>query len=245
MAGDASDSFAEALQAIAGYAFEQQGTVFPELVDGGARLQAVQMGHPLLDAKRCVSNDVALHAASRFYLITGSNMAGKSTMLRTIGLNAVIALAGGPVRAASARMSRLTVCASLAVTDSLLEGRSKFLAEIARLSESIARSKAGEPVLFLIDEILSGTNSKDRSEATEAVIRMLIAHGAVGAVSTHDLALSRIVDEAEVAGVLVHMESDNPDDPLDFDYLLKPGVSRRSNALAIVRMMGIEEVAAV
>lgn len=235
----------EALQAMAGYAFEQQGTVFPELVDGDAVFEAVGLGHPLLAAKRCVCNDVVLNAASRFYLITGSNMAGKSTMLRTIGLNAVIALAGGPVRASSARLSRLTVCASLAVTDSLLEGRSKFLAEVARLSESIARSRAGEPVLFLIDEILSGTNSKDRSEATEAVVRMLVGHGAVGAVSTHDLALSRIVDDASVTGVLVHMESDNPDDPLDFDYLLKPGVSRRSNALAIVRMMGIEEAVAV
>jgi DNA mismatch repair ATPase MutS len=232
----------EALQAMAGYAFEQKDTVFPELVDGAPAFEAVQIGHPLLDAKRCVCNDIALHAGSRFYLITGSNMAGKSTMLRTLGLNAVIALAGGPVRATRARLSRLTVCASLAVTDSLLEGRSKFLAEVARLSESIARSRSGEPVLFLIDEILSGTNSKDRSEATEAVVRTLIGHGAVGAVSTHDLALSRIADEAGTAGVLVHMESDNPDDPLDFDYLLKPGVSRRSNALAIVRMMGIGDL---
>lgn len=232
----------EALQAMAGYAFEQEGTVFPELVDGDAVFEAVRLGHPLMDSKHCVCNDIVLNAGSRFHLITGSNMAGKSTMLRTIGLNTVVALAGGPVRASSARLSRLTVCASLAVTDSLLEGKSKFLAEVARLSESIARSRAGEPVLFLIDEILSGTNSKDRSEATEAVIRMLIRYGAVGAVSTHDLALSRIVDDASVAGVLVHMESDNPDDPLDFDYLLKSGVSRRSNALAIVRMMGIGDL---
>jgi MutS domain V len=232
----------EALHAFAGYAFEQPGTVFPELVDGDAVFEAVQMGHPLLNSERCVCNDIALNAGSRFYLITGSNMAGKSTMLRTVGLNTVIALAGGPVRAARARLSRLTVCASLAVTDSLLEGKSKFLAEVARLSESIELSRSGEPVLFLIDEILSGTNSKDRSEATEAVVRMLIRQGAVGAVSTHDLALSRILDDASVAGVLVHMESDNPDDPLDFDYLLKPGVSRKSNAWAIVRMMGIGDL---
>lgn len=229
----------EALQAIAGYAFEQPGTAFPELVDGDPVFEAVRLGHPLLDSKHCVCNDIVLNTQSRFYLITGSNMAGKSTMLRTVGLNAVIALAGGPVRAAHARLSRLTVCASLAVTDSLLEGKSKFLAEVARLSESIARSRSGEPVLFLIDEILSGTNSKDRIEAAETVVKILIRAGAVGAISTHDLALSRILDDTTVAGALMHMESDNANDPLDFDYLLKPGVSRKSNALAIVRMMGI------
>jgi hypothetical protein len=231
----------EALQAIAGYAFEQPGTVFPELVDGAPVFEGVRLGHPLLDSKHCVCNDIVLDAQSRFYLITGSNMAGKSTILRTVGLNAVIALAGGPVRASRARLSRLIVCASLAVTDSLLEGKSKFLAEVARLSESITLSRSGEPVLFLIDEILSGTNSKDRIDAAEAVVKILIRGGAVGAISTHDLALSRILDDA-TAGVLVHMESDNPDDPLAFDYLLKQGVSRKSNALAIVRMMGIDDL---
>jgi DNA mismatch repair ATPase MutS len=169
-------------------------------------------------------------------------MAGKSTMLRTIGLNAVIALAGGPIRASYARLSRLTICASLAVTDSLLEGRSKFLAEVARLRESITRSRSGEPVLFLIDEILSGTNSNDRIEAANAIVGALISCGAVGAVSTHDLALSRLLDNANVTGGIFHMESDNPDDPLDFDYLMKPGISGKSNALAIVQMMGVEDV---
>lgn len=229
----------EALQAVAGYAFEQPGTIFPDLVDGDPVFEAAQLGHPLLDPERCVCNDIVLNNQSRFYLITGSNMAGKSTMLRTVGLNVVIALAGGSIRASSARLSRLTVCASLAVTDSLLEGKSKFLAEVARLSESVTRSRSGEPVLFLIDEILSGTNSKDRIEAAETVVKILIGCGAVGAISTHDLALSRILDDTTVTGALVHMESDNPDDPLDFDYLLKPGASRRSNASAIVRMMGI------
>jgi DNA mismatch repair ATPase MutS len=231
----------EALQAMAGYTFEQPGTVFPELVDGEPVFEAIRLGHPLLHPKHCACNDFVLSAQSRFYLITGSNMAGKSTMLRTVGLNAVIALAGGSVRATYARLSRLTMCASLGVTDSLLEGKSKFLAEVARISESIARSRSGEPVLFLIDEILSGTNSKDRIEAAEEVVRSLIRGGAVGAISTHDLALTRILDDATLQGVLVHMESDNPDDPLDFDYLLKPGVATRSSALAIVRMMGVGE----
>jgi DNA mismatch repair ATPase MutS len=124
----------------------------------------------------------------------------------------------------------------------LLEAKSKFLAEVARLSESIALCRSGESVLFLIDEIFSGTNSADRLEAADAVVKILIRGGAVGGISTHDLALSRILDDVTVAGVPVHMESDNRDDPLDFDYLLKPGISRRSNALAIIRMMGIGDL---
>jgi len=232
----------EALQAMANYAFEQRDTVFPELIEGDPVFEAVRLGHPLLDSERCVCNDILLNAQSRFYLITGSNMAGKSTMLRTIGLNTVIALAGGPIRASSARLSRLTICASLALTDSLLEGKSKFLAEVARLSESIARSRSGEPVLFLIDEILSGTNSTDRIKAADVIVKALIKGGAVGAISTHDLGLASILIDSTVTSSLVHMESDNPDDPLDFDYLLKPGLSTESNALAIIRMMGINDL---
>lgn len=171
----------EALQAMAGYAFEQNGCVFPELVDGDPVFEAAQLGHPLLGGKLCVRNDIVLDDRSRFYLISGSNMAGKSTLLRTIGLNAVIAFAGGPVRASQARLSCLVVCASLAITDSLLEGKSKFLAEVERLSETISLSRSGEPVLFLIDEILSGTNSRDRKSAAEisqnsnalAIVRMM------------------------------------------------------------------------
>lgn len=229
----------EALQAIAGYAFEQAGCIFPELVEGGRVFGAEQLGHPLIEASRCVSNGVAFNDHSRFYVVTGSNMAGKSTFLRAIGLNAVIALAGGPVRASSARLSQLTVCASLAITDSLLEGRSKFLAEVERLGAMVASNQSGKPILFLIDEILSGTNSHDRKTAAESVIYTMLDSGAVGAISTHDLALTEMADDPTRAGVLVHMESNNPDDPLDFDYLIKPGISTRSNAMAIVRMIGI------
>jgi hypothetical protein len=229
----------EALQALANYAFEQRGCVFPELLDGDPVFEAIHLGHPLLDAEHCVCNDITLNSRLRFYLISGSNMAGKSTILRTIGLNSVIALAGGPVRASKARLSHLTICASLTIADSLLEGKSKFQAEVARLSESIALGRSGRTVLFLIDEILSGTNSNDRRLAAEIVVKTLLAGGAVGAISTHDLALAQIADDPALCGVLVHMESDSPNDPLAFDYLLKPGISTSSNALAIVRMMGI------
>lgn len=229
----------EALQALATYAYERPYCTFPEFVESPSVVEVEQLGHPLLSDDVSVCNDVSFNRTSRFYLVSGSNMSGKSTFLRTIGLNVVVALAGGPVRGKSARLSHLTVCASLAITDSLTEGRSKFLAEVERVSETIRCTQEGKAVLFLIDEILSGTNSLDRRVAAEAVIKKLIDGGAVGALSTHDLALTAIAEDSACGGVLVHMESDNPDDPLDFDYLLKPGVSRRSSALAILRMMGV------
>ena len=231
----------EALQALAGYAFEQPCTVFPELLRDDPAFEAQRLGHPLLEVGCCICNDVELNTRSRFYLVSGSNMAGKSTFLRAIGLNAVIALAGGPVRATSARLSQLTVCASLAITDSLLEGRSKFLAEVERLGAMIASNDTGKPILFLIDEIFSGTNSQDRKAAAQSVIYTLLEGGAVGAISTHDLALTEMTKDPAKGGILVHMESNNPDDPLDFDYLVKPGVSTRSNAMAIVRMIGLSK----
>jgi DNA mismatch repair ATPase MutS len=229
----------EALNALAGYAFEHPENVFPELVDGQARYESTGLGHPLIPRERCVGNDVALNEQNAFYVISGSNMAGKSTFLRAIGLNAVLALAGAPVRAFTARISPFHICASISIADSFQERRSKFLAEVDRLRETICTAKAGVPVLFLIDEILSGTNSRDRRIAAESVIQTLVASGAVGALSTHDLALTEIADVAGLRGVNVHMESEEPDRPLAFDYRVKPGIMKQANALAIVRMMGI------
>jgi DNA mismatch repair ATPase MutS len=229
----------EALNALACYAFEHPENVFPELVDGQARFESTGLGHPLIPLDRCVGNDVALNELTTFYVVSGSNMAGKSTFLRAIGLNAVLALAGAPVHALTARISPFHICASISIADSLEEGRSKFLAEVERLRETICSAKAGEPVLFLIDEILSGTNSRDRRIAAESVIRALVAGGAVGALSTHDLALTEIAEVREFRGVNVHMESEDPDWPLAFDYRVRPGIMRQANALAIVRMMGI------
>ena len=230
----------EALHALAVYAVEHPKCTFPELVGDTTVFEAKELGHPLLGEDVCIGNDFFLSAASPFYLISGSNMAGKSTLLRALGLNAILALAGGPVCARSARISGLRVCASIAINDSLLDGRSKFMAEVERLRETIYCSSQTKPVLFLIDEILSGTNSEDRRTAAEIVVATLIEGGAVGAVSTHDLALTDIASRCVPGGVLVYMASESTDDPLDFDYRLKAGVSRRSNAMAIVRMMGMD-----
>jgi hypothetical protein len=235
------DAWAEfdALNALAGYAFEHPDSVFPELLHGGARFEAEGLCHPLLARDRGVGNDISLNDSTAFYVISGSNMAGKSTFLRAIGLNAILASAGAPVRAAQARMSVFNVCASIGVADSLAEGKSKFLAEVERLRASIGATVGDRPVLFLIDEILSGTNSTDRRIAAECVIEALVAGGAVGALSTHDLALTEIGERPGLRGVNVHMQSENPEAPLDFDYRVKPGILKQTNALAIVRMMGI------
>jgi DNA mismatch repair ATPase MutS len=172
------------------------------------------------------------------WIISGSNMAGKSTLLRSIGTNAVLALAGAPVRAARLSLTPFQLCASISTADSLLEGKSRFMAEVERIRDTLQAS-ASAPVLFLIDEIFSGTNSHDRRIAAECVIRALIKSGAVGAISTHDLALTEIAPLAGMMGDNVHMCSRSDEDALDFDYLVKPGVNRQSNALAIVRLAGV------
>lgn len=235
----------EALSALGCYAHEHAEDEFPELMDGEARFDARDLQHPLLARECCVGNDVALDHETAFCVISGSNMAGKSTFLRTMGLNAVLAAAGGPVRAVGARMSVFNICASISIADSLAEGKSKFLAEVERLRAAISATEGGlaedrRPVLFLIDEILSGTNSRDRRVAAEAVIAALVAGGAVGALSTHDLALTEIAGNSDLHGLNVHMQSEDPDEPLAFDYRLKPGILRQTNALAIVKMLGIE-----
>jgi DNA mismatch repair ATPase MutS len=181
----------------------------------------------------CVANDVEL---APFYVISGSNMSGKSTLLRAIGLNAVLAFAGAPVRASALRVSKLSIFASLSVTDSLLNGKSRFLAEVDRLRQAIESSG---PALFLVDEIFSGTNSRDRRIAAEVVVRALVKQGAIGALSTHDLALTEIANAEGLSGVNVHMGSRDGSDPLDFDYLLKPGVTKEANGLAIARLAGV------
>ena len=231
----------EALNALATYAFENPANVYPDVLPptNPATFEAVALGHPLLALDVCVTNDIALNPANRFYLISGSNMAGKSTLLRAIGLNAVLAYTGAPVRAASLRLSHLTLGASLALTDSLAESKSKFLAEVERLANIVRASEHVPPVLFLIDELFSGTNSHDRRAAAEAVLRKLLANGSIGALSTHDLALTDLATPANF-GANVHMTSPDPDDPLAFDYRLKPGVNPTTNALAVLRMMGLD-----
>ena len=229
----------EALSALANYAYEHPQHTWPTLLPASttATYQATGLAHPLL--RNAQPNDITLAPnSSAFYLISGSNMAGKSTLLRAIGVNAVLAYAGAPVAATSLALTPLTLGASLALTDSLAEGKSKFLAEVERLSAIVTASKRA-PVLFLVDEIFSGTNSLDRRAAAESVLRGLLTHNAIGALSTHDLALTSLVTDTN-RGLNLHMASPDPADPLAFDYKLKPGVNRSSNAMAIIRLLGLE-----
>jgi hypothetical protein len=228
----------EALAAMAGYAYERPDDPFPELVESGALFEAEALGHPLL-GPACHTNDVSLGAAgARFLLVSGSNMSGKSTFLRTVGINAVLASMGAPVCARRLRISAVEVLASIRIQDSLLRGRSHFYAEVSRLREMLERAAAG-PVLFLIDEILSGTNSHDRRIAAEAVIASLAGRGAVGIVTTHDLAVTAIADAPGLGGANAHLCDAGEEGGLDFDYRLRPGVLQRSNALTLVRSLGI------
>jgi DNA mismatch repair ATPase MutS len=208
----------EALNALANYAYENPGHRFAELSPGGAQFHAVSMGNPLLPDRTCVRNDVGLDSGVRFYVVSGSNMSGKSSLLRAIGLNAVLAFAGAPVPAQSLRLSPLTVCASIAVVDSLLKGKSRFLSEMDRVRQTLDAATGGRPVLFLIDEIFSGTNSRDRRAAAEAVVRTLVDRGAVGALSTHDMSLTEIAGAPELHGVNVHLGAKDSSDPMSFDY---------------------------
>jgi hypothetical protein len=230
----------EALASLAGQAFEHPGDPFPEIVETGPRFAAEGLGHPLLLDARCVRNDVELSDALRLLVVSGSNMSGKSTFLRSVGVNAVLALAGAPVRARRLRISPLSVGASIRLHDSLLEGTSRFYAEITRLKQIVSATDGPLPVLFLLDEILHGTNSHDRRIGAEAVVRGLVSRGAVGLVTTHDLALARIADELAPRAANVHFEDHLEDGRVRFDYRLRPGVVTKSNALDLMRAVGLE-----
>jgi DNA mismatch repair ATPase MutS len=257
----------EALCSLASHAFEHPDDPFPELAQplsdvrgsesgseartlesGLALLEAEAIGHPLIEESRVVRNDVRIGGAApagpRVLVVSGSNMSGKSTLLRTLGVNAVLAQAGAPVRARRLRMSPLAVGASIRVTDSLQDGVSRFYAEILRLRQILDATAQpgpkGAPVLFLIDEFLHGTNSHDRLIGAEAVVRGLVERGAIGLVTTHDLALAGIADALGERAANVHFEDHIEDGRMVFDYAMRPGVVRKSNAIELMRSVGLE-----
>jgi len=187
-----------------------------------------------------VRNDLALGAGTSLLIVSGSNMSGKSTLLRAAGLNAVLALAGAPVRARRLRLSALSVAASIRVVDSLADGRSRFLAEITRLRRMMDLARGDRALLFLIDELLSGTNSHDRRIGAEAILRGLVNRGAIGLATTHDLALTAISEALSPLVKNVHFADVLSGASLVFDYRLHDGVVRRSNALELMRSVGLE-----
>lgn len=237
----------EALAALAGYAAEHPDDVYPTISDGAPVVEADALSHPLIPATRAVPNDVRLGgAAPHLLLVSGSNMSGKSTWLRTIGINVVLAQTGAPVRARAMRLAPLQVGATLRIQDSLQAGQSRFFAEITRLSEIVqmARRHQADPslpgVLFLLDEMLAGTNSHDRRIGAEAIAAGLVDLGAIGLVTTHDLALTDLVTRLGTRAANVHFEDRFEDGVLHFDYRLRDGVVRTSNALALMRSVGLD-----
>jgi hypothetical protein len=230
----------EALLALAGYAYENPADVFAEFTQDTPCFDAQEFAHPLIPADRAVRNDLKLDHELQLMIISGPNMAGKSTLVRAVGTNAVLALCGAPVRARRLRISRLAVCASICILDSLQGGMSHFYAEIARLKQITDAASGSAPVLFLLDELLQGTNSHDRRIGSAAVVKSLVAHGAIGMVTTHDLALTQIADSLGTLAANVHFQDRLEDGQLLFDYRLSPGIVQTSNALDLMRSIGLE-----
>ena len=233
----------EALACFATHAYEHPDDPFPTLSDDatGPIVEAEALAHPLIVERDAVPNDVTLGgAAPRVLIVSGSNMSGKSTLLRAVGVNAVLALAGAPVRAARMTISPVTIGATLRVEDSLQAGHSRFYAEILRVRAIVGLARGGRPLLFLLDEILHGTNSYDRRIGAEAIVRALVDAGAIGLVTTHDLALTELVPSLNGRAANVHFEDRLDDGKIVFDYRMREGVVERSNALALMRAIGLD-----
>lgn len=235
---DAAGEF-EALLALSGYAVEHPDDPWPTIEAAGPAFAAVRLGHPLLPDDKCVRNDVAFGDPVRLLVVSGSNMAGKSTLLRAVGVNAVLAFAGAPVRAASLRISPLRIGSVVRISDSLQTGKSFFFAAIERLKRVTSLADGSPPLLFLLDELLAGTNSHDRRVGAEAILRRLVDDGAIGVVTTHDLALTEIADALGPLASNVHFRDVLVGDTMRFDYTLRPGVVDRGNALALMRLVGL------
>jgi ABC-type multidrug transport system fused ATPase/permease subunit len=230
----------EALSALAGYAYEHPNDPFPQLIESRLCFDGDALGHPLIPESRSVRNDVSLGGQLRLLVVSGSNMSGKSTLLRTIGTNVVLALAGAPVRARRLRLSPLAIGASIHILDSLQTGASRFYAEITRLRQIAEMTNGRLPLLFLLDEILSGTNSHDRRIGAAAVVTGLVDRGAMGLITTHDLALTQIGETLGPRAENVHFEDHLEDGQMRFDYKMRPGVVQRSNALELMRAVGLD-----
>jgi hypothetical protein len=231
----------EALSSLAAHAYDNPADVYPVVEAGPVRIEAVGLGHPLIAREKCVVNDVSLGGdGPRVLIVSGSNMSGKSTLLRAVGVNVVLALSGGVARAASLALTPVSLGATMRVQDSLQAGRSRFFAEVTKVRQLLdIASSGGPPLVFLLDELFSGTNSADRVAGAEGVIRTLVDAGAVGFVTTHDLSLTAVTERLPGA-VNVHFRDDFTTGELHFDYTMRPGVVEHGNGLALMRAVGLK-----
>jgi hypothetical protein len=230
----------EALLSFSAYSYEHPSDPFPEFLEGPPCFHAEQLGHPLISAAKCVRNDISVCDETKVLLISGSNMSGKSTLMRAVGINTVLAMAGAPVRAQRLQLTPLQIGASILINDSLQEGNSRFYAEITRLRHICDLAEKHPPVLFLLDELLQGTNSKDRLIGAEGVVRALLASGAIGLISTHDLALTNIGGQQDNRLRNVHLQDEIQDGRMTFNFKLHEGVVTKSNGIELMRLIGLE-----
>ena len=231
----------EAMSSLACFAYERPDAVFPELADSPQRFYEAQaVTHPLIPSAEAIANDVKLGGDTRLWIISGSNMSGKSTLLRAVGLSVVLAWAGAPVTAGRLKLSRLRLGASMRTSDSVTDHRSRFYAEISRLKDVVDLARSGQPLLFLLDELLSGTNSHDRRLGAQGLLLGLVERDAIGLATTHDLALAEIAEQLSGRAINVHFEDHMEGGEIRFDYHLRPGVVARGNALELMRAVGLD-----
>jgi hypothetical protein len=237
----------EALLSLAAYAYEHPVDPFPQFVEtkgtphAAALFHGEDLGHPLLPADKSVRNSVSLDQETRVLLVSGSNMSGKSTFLRTVGINAVLATAGAPIRGKSLRLTALALGTRIRSGDSLLEGRSNFYTEILHIRRVFERMRQNQlPLLFLFDELLEGTNSHDRRIGAQSLLQALLKNGAIGIVTTHDLTLTEIGAALSAPLRNMHFADQVVNGEMRFDYQLRDGIVSKSNALELMRLVGLE-----
>jgi DNA mismatch repair ATPase MutS len=229
----------DALLSWARFRYNHPSFVLPEVSEGEFLMEAKGLGHPLLDPATRVDNDMTLAKPGEFLIITGANMAGKSTFLRTVGVNLVLAMNGSVVCAQNFRFRPIELLTSVRATDSLQDHESYFYAELKRLKMLIDKLREGKPVFIIVDEMLRGTNSRDKQEGSRQFIKQLIQLKGVGMIATHDLSLGTLQDEFPGFARNKRFEVDITDEQLSFDYKLRDGISQNLNATFLMKQMGI------
>lgn len=229
------------LCSLAGFAFQHPEAVFPEIATEDFQVQGKNLKHPFIDPALCVGNPVDIDGWNRFHVITGANMAGKSTYLRTIGVNYVLSMTGAPVLADSFVFTPVQLFTGIKTSDSLQDGESYFFAELKRLKEIIVRLEKGEKLFIILDEILRGTNSKDKQKGSKALLRQFVRFGTSGLIATHDLTLGELAADFPENVINKRFEVEIEHDQLRFDYLLKEGVAQNLNATFLMKKMKITE----
>jgi len=229
----------DALISLANFSNNQPDFIFPKIHDGGFSFHAKKLGHPLLKADKRVCNDLEINGWSKVIIVTGANMAGKSTFLRTVGVNLILGRLGAPVCAEEMTLTPISIYTNMRTTDSLLKDESYFFAELKRIKAVLDRLQNGERIFVILDEMLKGTNSVDKLNGSKELIRKLVEFKSISLIATHDLKLAEMEDEFPQRIFNKCFEIKIENDELVFDYLLSDGVTKTMNATFLMKKMGI------